>query len=83
MVPTYREYIIPKDLNEIPFTSIMARAIRSLPESEWKTFFQFIRLSLASRIGSTKMEELATLQGKIKGIEEIEQLFLKLFQKSS
>ena len=78
MTPKIREVPFPRDLNEIPVSPRIASLIREVPPKEWKDFFGFIRLSLANRIGSSPKDELQTLQGIIKGVDEIDSFFSKI-----
>lgn len=78
MTPTIREISVPNDLNEIPVSPRLAALIKEASTKEWETLFKFIRLSLANRISTTPIEELQTLQGKIKAIDDISSFFSKI-----
>jgi hypothetical protein len=62
----------------------LASIIKEAETKEWEILFTHIRLSLANRIGTAEdSAALLTLQGKIKGIEEISSFFQKIISKKA
>lgn len=83
MTPQFKEVSVPKDLNDIPVSPRLADLIRQGEAKEWENLFGYIRLSLANRIGSATEPDLLTLQGKVKGVEEISSFFQKIISKKA
>lgn len=76
------EVSFPKDLNEIPISPRLYDVIHQASSEDWQNLFKFVRLSLQNRIsGLPTVEDVIKLQGKLDGIQEVQQLFNEIFRK--
>lgn len=69
--------------SEIPVPQYMRDHLTGVNSQDWTNFFRHIQLNLQDRILGLSGDDLIKLQGKLELIGEFDNLFKKLFEKSS